>query len=160
MGAVSELESVGWPHVEVYVDGACSGNPGPGGWGAVLIFREMRKEMSGFEPHTTNNRMELTAAIAALDALKTQCCVKLYTDSQYVQRGMSELLKSWKVSGKLDSGKVANADLWLRLDAAASRHVVDWIWVRGHSGVPGNMLADRLARAAIRQAMKTAMVPA
>ena len=137
--------------VEIYTDGACRGNPGPGGWGATLEMGEHFRELSGAEAMTTNNRMELMAVIAALEALKRPVPIKLYTDSEYVRRGITEWLKSWKARGwKTDDRKpVKNQDLWERLDAIASRHEIEWHWVKGHSGVPGNERVDRLANAAI-----------
>jgi ribonuclease HI len=137
--------------VVIYTDGACSGNPGPGGWGAILTMGDREKEISGGEPHTTNNRMELMAAIAALEALKRPCKVELHTDSQYVQQGISSWIKQWKRNGwrTSDLKPVKNADLWRRLDEALARHDVDWRWVRGHVGHAMNERADQLARAAI-----------
>jgi ribonuclease HI len=137
--------------VEIYTDGACRGNPGPGGWGATLQMGEHFRELSGAEAMTTNNRMELTAVIAALEALKRSVPVKLYTDSEYVRRGITEWLVSWKSRGwkTADRKPVKNQDLWERLDAVAARHQIEWHWVKGHSGVPGNERVDRLANAAI-----------
>jgi len=137
--------------VVVYTDGACSGNPGPGGWGSVLMYNGHRRELSGGDPETTNNRMELMAAIAALETLKRPCVVELHTDSVYVMKGISEWLAHWKARGWKTAAKkpVKNVDLWQRLDAAASRHRVEWHWVKGHSGVPENERADELARLAI-----------
>jgi ribonuclease HI len=137
--------------VEIYTDGACRGNPGPGGWGATLEMGEHFRELSGAEAMTTNNRMELMAVIAALEALKRPVPIKLYTDSEYVRRGITEWLKSWKARGwkTADRKPVKNQDLWERLDAIASRHEIEWHWVKGHSGVPGNERVDRLANAAI-----------
>ena len=134
--------------VTIYTDGACSGNPGPGGWGALLISGSHRKEMMGGEAHTTNNRMELLAAIEALEALKFSCQVNLYTDSSYVQQGIKSWITGWKRKGwKTAAGKpVKNKDLWIRLDSARSTHHVTWRWVKGHSGDPGNEHADELAR--------------
>ena len=136
------------PNVVIYTDGACRGNPGPGGWGAVLIFGERERELCGGELATTNNRMELTAAIEALNALKRPCKVELHTDSQYVRRGISEWLSIWKGRGwrTLSKGSVKNEDLWRRLDDARQRHEVDWRWVKGHSGHVLNDRADILAR--------------
>ncbi len=133
--------------VEVFTDGACKGNPGPGGWGALLRCRGREKELWGGEPHTTNNRMELLAVIQALAALTQPCRVKLHTDSQYVQLGISSWIINWKRRGWKTSGNqpVKNADLWQRLDEAAARHQVEWIWVRGHAGHDGNERADALA---------------
>jgi len=143
-------------HVEIYTDGACSGNPGPGGWGAVLVHGEVEKELSGAESPTTNNRMELMAAIHALGALKGSCRVDLYTDSTYVKDGITKWLSAWKKRGwkTADRKPVKNTDLWLRLEAAAARHDVTWYWVRGHSGHDYNERADELARAAIELAKK------
>lgn len=137
--------------VVVYTDGACSGNPGPGGWGSVLMYRGHRRELSGGEAETTNNRMELMAAIAALETLKRPCTVELHTDSTYVMKGISEWIANWKARGWKTAAKkpVKNVDLWQRLDKAASRHQVDWRWVKGHSGIPENERADELARLAI-----------
>ena len=139
--------------VIIHADGACSGNPGPGGWGAILEYGGATREISGGEARTTNNRMELMAAIEALRALTRACRVDLYTDSQYVQRGMTEWRINWKRNGwrkKPGSAEqIANADLWQRLDAEAARHQVTWHWVRGHDGNAGNERADALARAAI-----------
>ena len=137
--------------VEIYTDGACRGNPGPGGWGATLEMGEHFRELSGAEAMTTNNRMELMAVISALEALKRPVPIKLYTDSEYVRRGITEWLKSWKARGwkTADRKPVKNQDLWERLDAIASRPEIAWHWVKGHSGVPGNERVDRLANAAI-----------
>lgn len=137
--------------VEIHTDGACSGNPGPGGWAAILRWRGHEKELFGGEPCTTNNRMELTAAIAALEALKRPMRVRLITDSDYLRRGITEWLPTWKARGwrTADNKSVKNLDLWQRLDAAAQRHAIEWCWVRGHAGDPLNERADRLARAAI-----------
>jgi ribonuclease HI len=137
--------------VEIYTDGACRGNPGPGGWGATLEMGEHFRELSGAEAMTTNNRMELTAVISALEALKRPVPVKLYTDSEYVRRGITEWLKSWKARAwkTADKKPVKNQDLWERLDAVAAQHQIEWHWVKGHSGVPGNERVDRLANAAI-----------
>jgi ribonuclease HI len=134
--------------VTIYTDGACSGNPGPGGWGAILTFGVTEKELFGGDKATTNNRMELMGAIAALESLTRPCPVVLYTDSQYVQKGIKEWIHGWKKRGwkKADGKPVINADLWQRLDTAAKPHKVDWRWVRGHSGDPMNERADGLAR--------------
>jgi ribonuclease HI len=136
------------PEVVIYTDGACSGNPGPGGWGAILISGEHRKEISGGEPATTNNRMELLAAISALEALKKPSQVELHTDSKYVQDGIGKWIYGWKKNGwkTADRKPVKNAELWQRLDAARQRHEVDWRWVRGHAGHVENERADELAR--------------
>jgi ribonuclease HI len=135
------------PHVTVYADGACKGNPGPGGWGALLLSGDHRKELHGGEPHTTNNRMELTAAIESLRALRQHCQVDLYTDSQYVRNGITEWLPQWKRRGwkTADRKPVKNVDLWMLLDKQIARHDVKWHWVKGHSGHPGNERADELA---------------
>ncbi len=138
-------------HVVIYTDGACRGNPGPGGWGAVLRAGEHEKELCGGEPLTTNNRMELMAAIMALEALKRPCKVELHTDSKYVMQGITEWIRGWKARGWLTADKkpVKNDDLWKRLDAARLRHEVTWKWVKGHSGHPQNDHADRLANRGI-----------
>lgn len=135
--------------VEAHTDGACLGNPGPGGWGALLRYGEKEKELAGGEPDTTNNRMELMAAIRALEALTEPCQVRLFTDSRYVQQGIGEWLPNWIRRGwKTAAGApVKNQDLWQRLAAAAERHQVDWRWVKGHAGDPDNERVDQLARA-------------
>jgi ribonuclease HI len=140
------------PQVLIYTDGACSGNPGPGGWGAVLISKGHEKELSGGEPQTTNNRMEIMAAIAALEALTKPCKVDLHTDSQYLRQGITEWISGWKARGwkTADKKPVKNEDLWKRLDLARTRHEVKWHWVKGHAGHPLNERADGLARAAIK----------
>ena len=137
--------------VEIYTDGACRGNPGPGGWGALLRCKGREREVSGGEAQTTNNRMELMAAIIALETLQQPCQVDLTTDSQYVCKGIQEWLPNWRKRDwkTADKKPVKNADLWQRLDDAASRHQVKWHWVRGHSGHVDNERADRLAREAI-----------
>lgn len=139
--------------VEIFTDGACRGNPGPGGWAALLRYRGTEKTLSGSEPQTTNNRMELMAAIQALESLKRRCSVRLSTDSEYVKKGIVEWLPVWKRRGwKTAGGKaVKNIDLWQRLDLAAHVHDVDWRWVRGHSGHPENEAVDRLAVRAIEE---------
>jgi ribonuclease HI len=136
--------------IEIHTDGACLGNPGPGGWGALLRFNGTEREIAGSEAHTTNNRMELMAAIAALELLKQPCAAVLFTDSKYVQQGISEWLAGWKRKGWKTSGgdPVKNQDLWQRLDAAAQAHKIEWRWVKGHSGHPDNERVDALARAA------------
>ena len=133
--------------IEIYTDGACKGNPGRGGWGALLRFGAKEKELCGGESLTTNNRMELTAVIRALEVLNCRCTVKLYTDSQYVQKGISEWITGWKQRGwkTADKKPVKNADLWRQLDDLARQHDIEWLWVRGHDGDPGNEHADRLA---------------
>ena len=139
------------PHVVAYTDGACSGNPGPGGWGVILIYGEHRKELNGGERATTNNRMELMAAISALETLKKPARVDIHTDSEYVQKGISGWINGWKRNGWRTSARqpVKNADLWQRLDAAQARHEVRWHWLRGHAGHAENERADELARAGI-----------
>jgi ribonuclease HI len=137
--------------VVIYTDGACRGNPGPGGWGAILSAGDHEKELKGAEPNTTNNRMELTAAIQALAALKRGCDVILYTDSQYVRKGILEWLPQWKLRDwrTADKKPVKNVDLWQALESEIARHKIEWHWVKGHAGVPGNERADRLANQAI-----------
>jgi ribonuclease HI len=137
--------------VEIYTDGACSGNPGPGGWGSVLLYRGHRRELSGGEADTTNNRMELMAVIQALETLSRPCDIVLHTDSTYVMKGMTEWLEQWKNRGWRTASKapVKNVELWQRLEKAIERHDVKWRWVKGHSGVPENERADELARLAI-----------
>jgi ribonuclease HI len=137
--------------VEIYADGACKGNPGPGGWGVLLRARGAEKELFGGEAQTTNNRMELTAVIRALESLKRRCSVRLYTDSQYVQKGMSQWIHDWKRRGwrTADKKPVKNEDLWRRLDELTHAHEVEWHWVRGHAGHPENERADELANRAI-----------
>ncbi len=137
--------------VELYTDGACSGNPGPGGWGALLLWGEHRKELSGGEADTTNNRMELQAVIEGVRALKRRVPVTIYTDSVYVMKGITEWIVNWKARGWKTAAKqpVKNEDLWRELDAVLDGHDVEWKWVKGHSGNPGNEAADALARAGI-----------
>lgn len=139
--------------VEIYTDGACKGNPGIGGWGALLRAKGKERELCGGEQATTNNRMELMAAIAALEALTRPCKVQLHTDSKYVQQGISEWLPGWKLRGWKTASKqpVKNEDLWRRLDAAAARHEITWLWVKGHAGHDGNERADALANRGIEQ---------
>jgi ribonuclease HI len=134
--------------IAIWTDGACSGNPGPGGWGAVLVWNGHEKELSGGEAETTNNRMELTAAIAALEALKKPSAIDLHTDSQYLRGGITGWIKGWKKNGwkTADRKPVKNVDLWQRLEAACERHQVKWHWVRGHAGNAANERADELAR--------------
>lgn len=134
-------------HVEIFTDGACSGNPGPGGWGTILRAKTSEKELSGGEKMTTNNRMEMMAVIAGLEALKRPCHVTITTDSQYVMKGMTEWLKGWKAKNWKTAARqpVKNADLWQRMDAAAQPHKIEWQWVRGHDGHPENERADQLA---------------
>lgn len=137
--------------VTIYTDGACRGNPGPGGWGAVLFYKDKSKELYAGEKQTTNNRMEMMAAIMALESLTRSCKVTLNTDSQYLLKGITEWLANWKRRGWKTAAKkpVKNDDLWRRLDAAISKHDINWVWVKGHSGNPGNELADQLANKAI-----------
>ena len=139
--------------VYIYTDGACKGNPGPGGWGALLVAGPHKKELCGGEQDTTNNRMELLAAIKALEALKKPSQVALHTDSQYVRKGMLEWIHNWKKKGwKTSANKpVKNADLWQRLDALVTQHQIEWYWVKGHSGHPGNERADALANKGCEQ---------
>ena len=141
--------------VIIYADGACKGNPGPGGWGAWIRVGDHSKELCGGEPITTNNRMELTAAIRALQALKRTCDVRIYTDSVYVQKGMTEWIDGWKKRGwrTADKKPVKNDDLWQELDAIAGQHKVEWLWVKGHAGDPGNERADALANQGVAQVM-------
>jgi len=141
------------PQVEIYTDGACSGNPGPGGWGALLRYGAVEKELAGGEGLTTNNRMELMGAISALEALKKPAKIKLYTDSVYVKDGITKWLKGWKAKGWLTADKkpVKNVELWQRLEAAAHIHQIEWLWVKGHSGHPENERVDQLARDEIRK---------
>ncbi len=141
--------------VEIYTDGACSGNPGPGGWGAVLSYDGREKEMHGGSAElTTNNRMELMAAIEALESLTRPSIIRLHTDSSYVRNGITSWLASWKRNGWRTASKqpVKNEDLWRRLDAAATRHQVQWLWVKGHAGNPGNERADALANRGMEEA--------
>ena len=143
------------PRVKIYTDGAWSGNPGPGGWGALLLFGEHEKELSGAERNTTNNRMEITAAVMALRALKEPCRVEIFTDSEYLKKGITEWIDNWKKLGwrRGSPGKtkpLANADLWKELDQAISSHQVSWHWVKGHAGLAGNERADQLAVKAMK----------
>lgn len=146
--------------VEIYCDGGCRGNPGPGGWGAVLRSAGQERRLYGAVEQTTNNRMELTGAIEALAALKRPCRVTLWTDSQYVKKGMTEWLAGWKAKGWKNAARepVKNVDLWQRLEAEALRHEVDWRWVKGHNGHEGNELADQLANQAIDEMLQQARV--
>ncbi len=146
--------------VDIFTDGACSGNPGPGGWGAILRFAERVRELSGGEAATTNNRMELMAAIMALEALKRPCRVRLYTDSTYLCKGITEWIDGWKARGwKTASRKpVKNVELWQRLEAATVPHDVTWEWVKGHAGHEENERADEIARLALRQARDAAFM--
>jgi ribonuclease HI len=142
-----------YPRVAIYTDGACLNNPGPGGWGALLRFNRHEKEISGSEHNTTNNRMELTATIKALETLKRPCKVDLYTDSQYVRRGITEWMVKWKAKGWKTAKKkpVKNQELWMALDKAVGRHEITWHWVRGHAGHRENERVDQLARRAIKK---------
>jgi ribonuclease HI len=144
--------------VQIYTDGACRGNPGPGGWGVLMLSKGVERELCGGEPSTTNNRMELTAAIRGLSALNRECQVALYTDSEYVRRGITEWIEVWKKRGwKTASRKpVKNVDLWKQLDAMAVGHNVSWHWVKGHSGDPGNERADELANEGLEQSLRFA----
>lgn len=139
------------PMVEAFTDGACSGNPGPGGWGAILRYGDHEKELSGAEADTTNNRMELMAAIAVLEAMKRPVTITVWTDSQYLRNGITQWLAGWKARGWKTASKspVRNVDLWVRLDEARQRHDVTWQWVKGHAGHPENERADALARKAL-----------
>jgi ribonuclease HI len=143
-------------HVEIFTDGACKGNPGPGGWGAILRMGEHEKELSGGDPATTNNRMELMGAIQALQALKQPCRVTLHTDSKYVIDGITKWIFGWQRNGWKNAAKkpVANADLWQELIAAARAHQLEWVWVKGHDGHPENERADRLASDAAEAARR------
>ncbi len=141
------------PHrtVIIYTDGACSGNPGPGGWGSVMMYRGHRRELSGGEADTTNNRMEMMAVIRALESLRRPCSITLYTDSTYVIKGMTQWLEGWKKRNWRTAAKkpVKNVELWQRLETAIAPHAVKWVWVKGHSGVQENERADELATSAI-----------
>lgn len=145
-------------HVHAYTDGACKGNPGPGGWGVLLQAGHTRKELFGGEAQTTNNRMELMAAIMALESLRKPCDVQLFTDSQYVLKGMTEWLPGWKARGwkTADRKPVKNVDLWMRLEAALQPHKVTWVWVRGHNGDAGNEAADALANRGVDSVLRAA----
>ena len=142
--------------IYIYSDGACKGNPGPGGWGALLVSSGHRKEISGGEPNTTNNRMEMTAVIRALESLKRPSTVEVHTDSQYVQKGISEWMSGWKRRNwhTADGKPVKNQDLWLQLDALSQLHRIEWKWVRGHAGHPENERADALANQGVLQAQQ------
>jgi ribonuclease HI len=143
-------QSGDFPSVTIYTDGGCEPNPGPGGWAALLRYAANERVLTGSEPHTTNNRMELTAATRALQALKRPCRVDLYTDSEYLRRGITEWLPSWRRRNwRRKSGELANVDLWQELDQAVQPHQISWHWVRGHAGDRDNERVDRLARAAI-----------
>ena len=143
----------GAERVTIYTDGACSGNPGPGGWGAILLFKGSEKEISGGEAYTTNNRMEIRAAIEGLNALKRSCAVDLFTDSQYVRQGITQWMHNWKRRGwrTADNKPVKNEDLWRKLDELAARHEIHWVWVRGHAGNGGNQHADALANRGVAE---------
>ena len=140
-------------YVEVFTDGACKGNPGIGGWGSILIYKDNIKEINGKAEDTTNNIMELTAVIKALESLKEQCHVVLTTDSNYVKDGITEWIKVWKLNGWKTANKkaVKNQELWKKLDSLSVKHIIEWKWVKGHSGHPGNEHADRLANEAIEE---------
>ena len=140
--------------VELYTDGACSGNPGPGGWGCILRYKGTEKELCGGEPGTTNNRMEMKAVISGIAALKRPCVIEVYTDSQYVQKGISEWIWGWKKRDwkTADNKPVKNADLWQELDALVKKHKISWHWVKGHAGHPENERADALARQGLQEA--------
>ena len=143
-----------FPRVEIFTDGACSGNPGVGGWGAILRYKDTEKELSGGELNTTNNRMELTAVIEALKALKTTCNITLYTDSKYVMNGITEWLDNWKKNGWKTSnkkGEVKNIDLWKALDELVLKHEIRWVWVKGHAGHIENERVDTLARSEVQK---------
>jgi ribonuclease HI len=147
--------------IDIFTDGACSGNPGPGGWGAILRKGTTEKELFGGEPHTTNNRMEMMAVIEALRALKEPVVARVHTDSQYVQKGISEWIHGWKRRGWKTAGKepVKNEDLWRELDRLAAQHKIEWIWVKGHAGHPENERADVLARRGVELARNAAARP-
>jgi len=148
------------PLVDLFTDGACSGNPGWGGWGAILRYDEAEKEIAGGVPDTTNNRMEMCAATEALNALKRPCRVRLHTDSTYLRDGITKWIHAWKRNGWKTAAKkpVKNVDLWQALDEAAARHEVDWVWVRGHAGHTENERADEIARLALKQARDAAVM--
>ena len=150
----SDPEAAGRKVVEIFTDGACSGNPGPGGWGAVLRYGDVEKEMNGGEPETTNNRMELMAAIMAIEAVKRPCEIHVHTDSEYLRNGITTWIHSWKARNwrTADKKPVKNAELWQRLDAALKPHQVRWHWVRGHAGHDENERADQLARDGVAMA--------
>jgi ribonuclease HI len=146
------------PEVEIFTDGACSGNPGAGGWGAILRYKDVEKELSGGEPQTTNNRMELMAVIEALSALKRPCNISLYTDSKYVMSGITEWMANWKQNGWRTANKkqaVKNVDLWQRLDELTQQHEIRWIWVKGHNGHTENERCDALARGEVAKIKAT-----
>ena len=145
-------------HVTISTDGACRGNPGPGGWGALMEFGDSKKSLKGAEAETTNNRMELMAAIVSLESLTRECDVKLITDSKYVMQGINDWIKNWKKNNWKTAAKkpVKNVDLWQRLDTATEKHNIKWEWVKGHSGHPGNERADELANEAIDEMLENA----
>jgi len=150
MTASMDAASSEYPYVTIYTDGACSPNPGPGGWAALLKFNQQEKTLTGGERKTTNNRMELTAAVEALNALKRPCRIDFYTDSEYLRRGITEWLPGWRRRGwRRKGGSLANVDLWQSLDQVLKDHEISWHWVRGHAGHPENERVDRLARQAI-----------
>ena len=153
MGSGSTEDLSEKPKVVIHTDGACSGNPGPGGWGVILQSGQRRKELKGGEKHTTNNRMELMAAISALETLKAPSDIDLYTDSNYLRGGITSWIKGWKKNGwrTADKKPVKNAELWQRLDEARRTHDIDWRWVKGHAGHPENERADELARLAMAE---------
>jgi ribonuclease HI len=150
----AEESSAASSEVDIYTDGACSGNPGPGGWGAILRYGGVEKELSGSANPTTNNRMEMMAAIAALEALKRPCGIRIHTDSQYLRDGITKYIHGWKKNGwkTADKKPVKNIDLWQRLEVALKPHQVQWFWVKGHAGHPENERADALARAGVVEA--------
>jgi ribonuclease HI len=149
---MTDIEQSSQSQVRIYTDGACDPNPGPGGWAALLRFGENEKTLTGSEQHTTNNRMELTAALRALEALKRPSRVEIYTDSEYLRRGITEWLPGWRARNwRRKGGELKNVDLWQALDAILSTHQVSWHWVRGHAGHRQNERVDRLAREAIRR---------
>ncbi|RFC32050.1 MAG: RNase HI [Candidatus Nitrotoga sp. MKT] len=156
---MSELVTMSEDIVEIYTDGACKGNPGVGGWGALLQIMGKERELCGGEAHTTNNRMELLAAIRALEVLKRPCRVVLHTDSKYVQQGISVWVHNWKQRGwkTADKKPVKNEDLWRMLDELASKHHVEWVWIKGHAGHDGNERADELANRGIEQLLNEGM---
>ena len=154
MASTDDIEAVADTEmVEIFTDGACSGNPGPGGWGALLRFRGRERELAGGEPHTTNNRMELMGVIAALEALNRPSPVRLVTDSMYVKNGVNQWMPRWKANGwrTADKKPVKNQDLWERLDQALGEHKIDWHWVKGHAGHDENERVDALARSQVRK---------
>ena len=157
----SRADDVSGARVIIHTDGACSGNPGPGGWGAILQWNGHTRELKGGEPHTTNNRMELMAAIMALETLKRSCAAEVHTDSQYLREGITKWIHGWKRNGwrTADKKPVKNAELWQRLDTALARHHVTWYWVRGHAGHDLNERADELARTAIAEMRASARAP-